>query len=389
MAGQSTIANVSHEAPAGRRGRGMLSAAACIGDVHYDHRSYSVVLAYLLSPPHHLTPVHTPLPTIFVSHLLLLCRFSASASASASAFVHLRLALRCRTISLCLRVRLRLLTAGLLLLRAAGGTAEEAAAAAAAAREGGAGASGFGGASSAPGGGRSYNTRSAGGPGGGAEEHLEASARLSRQARLKLLRRACGTLRELDALEESLGRNNARRSGGGGSGRSRGGGKRGPGASLGDGDGGGGLEADGDRALRAHILETCVSIIEEMFVPRAYMAGGGGGGAEGAEWQDEEGGGTGGGMGPMGPEVERIVREEKVRTHVSKKSIRERYGITHLRCVVVRFRRICVSSCGAGVFSRVVLGSKPASCRRRQQCIIISVQFTGFRHYSPGRRSLS
>ena len=234
-------------------------------------------------------------------------------------------ALPFRTISLCLRVRLRLLTAGLLLLRAAGGTAEEAAAAAAAAKEGGGvGGGGLGtSSSSGPAGGRSYNTRSSssssssvgrGQQGAGGEESSEGSARLSarlsRQARLKLLRRACGTLRELDALEEALYAR--RRSGGGGSGsgiRSRGG-KRGPGASLGDGDGG--LEGEGDRVLRAHIVETCVSIIEEMFIPRAYMAAGGG--VEGAEWQGEEEGGVGGGIGPMGPEVERIVREEKVRT---------------------------------------------------------------------------
>lgn len=223
---------------------------------------------------------------------------------------------RVRTISLCLRVRLRLLTAGLLLLRAAGGTAEEAAASAAAAKEGGSvgvggNGGGFGGSSSTPaGGGRSYNTRCSSSSGAGVEESQEGSARLSRQARLKLLRRACGTLRELDALEESLNARQRRSSGGSGGSRR---GKRGPGASLGDGDGG--LEAEEDHAVRAHIVETCVSIIEEMFIPRAYMAAGGG--AEGAEWPSEgEGGLGGGGIGPMGPEVERIVREEKVRTVV-------------------------------------------------------------------------
>lgn len=226
-------------------------------------------------------------------------------------------------------MRLRLLTAGLLLLRAAGGTAEEAAAAAAAAKEGGSvdgggggGGGSFGGVSSSSGfsggggGGRSYNTRSSSSGAGGqaaAEENSEESLRLSRQARLKLLRRACGTLRELDALEESL---KARRSGNGGGGGGSGGsgsraGKRGPGASLADGS----LEADGDRALRAHIVETCVSIMEEMFIPRAYMAAGGGvgGGADGADWQGEDRVAGGGGM---GPEVERIVREEKVLLHV-------------------------------------------------------------------------
>ncbi|CAN0534695.1 unnamed protein product, partial [Ectocarpus sp. 12 AP-2014] len=191
---------------------------------------------------------------------------------------------RATTISLCLRVRLRLLTAGLLLLRAAGGTAEEAAAAAAAAKEGGAGA-----------GGRSYGTRErrSSGTGGGTaagEDFPEEASRLSRQARIKLLRRACGTLKELDVLEEDL---KARRGGGG---------KRGPGAAASL--PGGALETEGDRTLRAHIVETCVSIMEEMTIPRAYMMAGGH--EEGEEWKRERE------TAVMAAEVERIVREEKV-----------------------------------------------------------------------------
>ncbi|CAM9317779.1 unnamed protein product, partial [Ectocarpus sp. 13 AM-2016] len=205
---------------------------------------------------------------------------------------------RATTISLCLRVRLRLLTAGLLLLRAAGGTAEEAAAAAAAAKEGGAGASVIGDGSVTGGagaGGRSYGTRerrsSATGGGTATGEGLpEEASRLSRQARIKLLRRACGTLKELDVLEEDL---KARRGGGG---------KRGPGAAASL--AGGALEAEGDRTLRAHIVETCVSIMEEMTIPRAYMMAGGH--EEGEKWKRERE------TAVMAAEVERIVREEKV-----------------------------------------------------------------------------
>ncbi|CAM9110574.1 unnamed protein product [Scytosiphon promiscuus] len=130
---------------------------------------------------------------------------------------------------------------------------------------------------------------------GGGEEYAEESTRLSREARLKLLRRACGTLRELDFLEEALK--------GGGSGSSRRG-KRGPGASMLPDLGS--LEAEGDRTLRAHIVEACVSIMEEMTIPRAYMAGGTVAAADGGEWQSEREAGV------MASEVERIVREEKV-----------------------------------------------------------------------------
>lgn len=203
-------------------------------------------------------------------------------------------------------MRLRLLTAGLLLLRAAGGTAEDAATAAAAAREGGGGGGGSGG------GGASVD----GGGGFGAESKASAAAatdkddseemaekKLSLQARLKLLRRASGTLAELEALEESL-----RARGGDGSGVERGRGardKRRPGLSI---SSDGMLEAEGDRTLRANLAGVCVAIVEEMTVPRGYLGGdavcaGGGGG----ERRLARGGGD------MAYAVEGIVREEKVR----------------------------------------------------------------------------
>lgn len=209
---------------------------------------------------------------------------------------------------MCLRVRLRLLTAGLLLLRAAGGTAEEAAAAAVAAKEGGGG--GGGGA-----GGEEGASVGIGGVNGrrpadrkrqsslsvvtGAEDAEEA-AKLSRQARLKLLRRACGTLEELDDLEESLRRSSSSSS------RTSGGVKRGPGVSV---VADGMHEAEGDRSLRANLAGVCVSIMEEMTVPRGYLGAESTSGVAGehVEWGGQRD------VGGMAYEVGRIVREEKVR----------------------------------------------------------------------------
>ncbi|CAM9533919.1 unnamed protein product, partial [Laminaria digitata] len=199
---------------------------------------------------------------------------------------------RATTISLCLRVRLRLLTAGLLLLRAAGGTAEEAAAAAGAAKEGGVGGGGGGVM-------LSVNVSSGAGGGAGAAAgggDAEDAGRLSQQARIKLLRRASGTLAELDVLEETLRGH-------------RGGGNRGRSGNGFSTFSDGGVEAEGDRTLRANLAGTCVSIMEEMTVPRGYMGGVGAGaaGGGGAGWEFARG------AGGMAYEVERIVEEEKVR----------------------------------------------------------------------------
>lgn len=209
-----------------------------------------------------------------------------------------------RTISLCLRVRLRLLTAGLLLLRAAGGTAEEAAAAAAAAKEGGETMGSTGGSTyntnngkpSPPSSAMSSGTgHTASLTGNATQEELEETAKLSQHARLKLLRRACSTLAELDALEESL----VRKRGG-----TNGTHKRGPGVSL---NLEGMLEGEADRTLRANLAGTCVSIMEEMTVPRDYKAAdmAVSGGGQGRKHERDVGG--------MAHEVERVVREEKVR----------------------------------------------------------------------------
>ena len=226
-----------------------------------------------------------------------------------------------RTISLCLRVRLRLLTAGLLLLRAAGGTAEEAAAAAAASQEGGGGGGelsvglnvsrGGGGGSGGGGGGGSVNAsgrRRSSGP--AATEDAEDAGKLSRLARVKLLRRACGTLAELDALEEALRGHRGSGDGGGGRGGGRWGAKKGRSGTGVSTFADGGVEAEGDRTLRANLAGTCVSIMEEMTIPRGYMGGVGsvgGAGRSGGDWEFERC------AGGMAYEVERIVEEEKVR----------------------------------------------------------------------------
>ena len=235
-----------------------------------------------------------------------------------------------RTISLCLRVRLRLLTAGLLLLRAAGGTAEEAAAAAAASKEGGVGGGGMlsvsvaGGGGGGGRGGRRRSSVSGTTVSGAAvaaaaavAEDAEDAGKLSRQARVKLFRRACGTLEELDVLEEAL-RGHRGSSGGGGTSGGGGGGGRwgakkgrsGNGVST---FGNGGVEAEGDRILRANLAGTCVSIVEEMTVPRGYMGGVGAVGGAEAGWEFARG------AGGMAYEVERIVEEEKVRRRVAFK----------------------------------------------------------------------
>ena len=135
----------------------------------------------------------------------------------------------------------------------------------------------------------------------------EGSLTASDLARLKLLRRACGTLAELDALEEA-GRGDGRGAGTKDHRRrsySHREAKRGPGVSLlGDGV----LEVEGDRALCAHLACVCVSIMQEMTVPRSYLR-------RNASKDDEQGNGErkheSSAFG-MEVEVERIVREEKV-----------------------------------------------------------------------------
>lgn len=280
--------------------------------------------------------------------------------------------LRFRTISLCLRVRLRLLTAGLVLLRAAGETAEGAAATQAAAKEGRTGTMGTGDLSTSlsisnttNGGGKRRFSRNHRNPHSSSTNtnssrssensraQFEQHVKMSIRARLKLLRAACGTLQELDALEAAL-RNNHKNSdthnqrnpprGGLGDGRSghdphgsssssssstapansthhdirgvpglatgAGGAKskrRLGGISMHDGV----VEAEGDRTLRANLAGVCVAIMEEMTLPRGWAMGGVGDGGNG-----EQGGGERGkpcGVDVMAMEVDRIVREEKVR----------------------------------------------------------------------------
>lgn len=151
-------------------------------------------------------------------------------------------------------MRLRLLTAGLLLLRAAGGTAEHAAASAASAREGGDGTSveandGIDGDCLAKG----KETRGAG--------NEQMSPRTSRQARLMLFSRACATLEELDVLEEAYDKFRGKR-------YHYRAAKRGPGVSLHPNDL---VEVPGDKAMRANLTCVCLSIMQEMTVPRGYL----------------------------------------------------------------------------------------------------------------------
>lgn len=71
------------------------------------------------------------------------------------------------------------------------------------------------------------------------------------------------------------------------------------------------VEAEGDRTLRANLAGVCVAIMEEMTLPRGWAMGGVGDGGNG-----EQGGGERGkpcGVDVMAMEVDRIVREEKVR----------------------------------------------------------------------------
>lgn len=204
----------------------------------------------------------------------------------------LRVSFCFRTISLCLRVRLRLLTAGLLLLRAAGGTVEHAAASAASAREGGDGSSieadGIGGDCLAKG----KETREAG--------NEQMSLRTSREARLMLLSRACATLEELDALEKAYDKFRGKR-------YHHRAAKRGPGVSLHPNDL---VEVPGDKAMRANLTCVCLSIMQEMTVPRGYLR----------RWRHDDSDyhqpdgdrDTGLGVSMMELEMENIVGEQKV-----------------------------------------------------------------------------
>ncbi|CAM9965320.1 unnamed protein product, partial [Sphacelaria rigidula] len=209
---------------------------------------------------------------------------------------------RATTISLCLRVRLRLLTAGLVLLRAAGQTAEEVVAAQAAAKEGRTGTINTTDLNRSINGSKSNDGSGAGrfSSQGRRNGHTnsraksEHDAKMSVRARLQLLRAACGTLQELDALEDALRTSTQRTRGHGG--------KRGTGSWMRDGV----VEAEGDRTLRANLASVCVSIMEEMTLPR---------GRWGFDEGEEAGGENEGSRGfvhVMEREVERIVREEKV-----------------------------------------------------------------------------
>lgn len=238
-----------------------------------------------------------------------------------------------------------------MLLRAAGQTAEEVVAAQAAAKEGRTGtinttdlnrSINSSNSNDGSGAGRfsSYSRRDSHTSSRSKSEH---HAKMSVHARLQLLRAACGTLQELDALEDALRTSTQRTHGhaadsGGGSGKNqdtwssfttrttpngdtagpardygprRRGGKRDHGSLMRDGV----VEAEGDRALRANLACVCVSIMEEMTLPR------GGWGAD----EGEEGGGESvrsrGYVHVMEREVERIVREEKVRYGVEFKIV--------------------------------------------------------------------
>lgn len=218
---------------------------------------------------------------------------------------------RHRTISLCLRVRLRLLTAGLVLLRAAGETAAEEAVTAAAAREEGRDGNGNGiGIGIGVGARGGVDSRREAGVAGSMEQH-----KMSMRSRVILLRGACRTLEELDALREALRARKSRDAAAGGGPYGRGGvaaadgangtsngRKRGPGAWMRDGV----LEQEGDRALCVSLVSVCVSIVEEMTVTKGYVLVDGG---EGPEVHDARRPTVIG----MSMEVERIVREEKVR----------------------------------------------------------------------------
>lgn len=221
-----------------------------------------------------------------------------------------------RTTSLCLRIRLRLLTAGLVLLRAAGDTAEKEAIAAAAAREGRSSNNGAIGSGRT---GNAFETRRDRDV-GTAEQQVVVSIR----SRLELLRGACATLAELDSVEEAMRASHKKRakansSGGMGireqspfghhAGRLRGvQGKR----VLGDHGHGVTIEGDRDRALRANLAAVCVSIMHEMIVTKGHLGG------------EHESGPAADiisrPLDSMCQDIERIIREEKVRPQKQDKA---------------------------------------------------------------------
>lgn len=214
-----------------------------------------------------------------------------------------------------------------MLLRAAGATAEEAAASQAAAKEEGcSGTMDTDLNNHRPASSRfTYNNRSGSGSGNSRDQARSAQlAMMSVRARLILLRGACGTLQELDVLEEASGIrsiSNKRQSAAGGDG---GGAKQrmtlsgnaaGFGSRMGRGNCVAGVSGheemfdspEGDGALRANLAVVCVSIVEEMTMPWGVVGGGDGCGAG-----EESDGKTSGVVDVMAKELERIIREEKV-----------------------------------------------------------------------------